>query len=303
MVHDTNGNRVLAHFQETRGNGILPHRVMVTRILVASYPGAVDPGDVHVVDLTEVQDRLRFGLLGGQFDGFAKPHHAIVAGQPGVFKMTGNLHGFPLVVIKCRFGPSFALGARINCHDQSRPVRQWTGDRLWGSGLRGLRLLFRQGGEQLLLGLLLERNLRVVDQSWVAIEHGLGGTAMNLEGYLARKFALGVFQGHAQLAVDGSPYLVPDCKDFIAVPLAGLDRSSGVVVPIQLATPVLVVELTPYPASDVGLVADGLTGGIGFLGAKLNARVAVVRDQLDLDHQIKVLHFSIRPNEFVPWHI
>ena len=62
-------------------NGILPYRAMVAGILVASYPRAIDPGDVHVIDLTEVQDCLRLGLPSRQFDGFSKPHHAIVAGQ------------------------------------------------------------------------------------------------------------------------------------------------------------------------------------------------------------------------------
>ena len=105
---------------------------MVAGILVASYPRAIDPGDVHVIDLTEVQDCLGLGLSSRQFDGFSKPHHAIVAGQPGVFKMTGQFHGFPLGVIKGKLGPSFALGTRIHCHDQSRPTGQWCGDRLDG---------------------------------------------------------------------------------------------------------------------------------------------------------------------------
>ena len=80
VVHDAYGNRVLARFQETSGNGIFTHRVMMTGILVAPHPSAIDPGDVHVVDLTEEQDCLGLGLFSGQFDGFAKPHHSIVAG-------------------------------------------------------------------------------------------------------------------------------------------------------------------------------------------------------------------------------
>ena len=302
MVHDTNGYRVLAGFQETRGNRIFPHRVMVTGILVATDALAIDPGNVHVIDLTEVQDGLRLGLLAGQFDGFAKPNHAIVAGQPGVFKMTGNLHGFPLGVIKCWHGPSFALGARINCHDQSRPARQRSRNRLGGRGFRGYRL-FWQGSVQLFFGLLLESNLRVVHQFDRTITYGLGGASMDLEGNLSRKLALGVFQSHAQFAVDGSPYLVPDGKDFVAVPVAGLDRASSVVVPVQFAAAVLVVELTPYPAPDVGLVSNGLAGGIGFLGTKLDACVAVVRGQLHVNHQVKVLHFAIGPDKFVLRHV
>ena len=71
----------------------------------------------------------------------------------GFFKMTGHLHGFPLGMIKCRRGPFFALGARIHCHDQFGPAGQGRGNRLFRSGFRGLRFLFRQSGEQLLLGL------------------------------------------------------------------------------------------------------------------------------------------------------
>ena len=105
---------------------------MVAGILVASYPRAIDPGDVHVIDLTKVQDCLGLGLPSRQFDGFSKPHHAIVAGQPGVFKMTGQFHGFPLGVIKGKLGPSSALRTRIRCHDQSRPTGQCCRDQLDG---------------------------------------------------------------------------------------------------------------------------------------------------------------------------
>ena len=34
VVHDANGDRVLARFQKTSGNGIFTHRVMMARILV-----------------------------------------------------------------------------------------------------------------------------------------------------------------------------------------------------------------------------------------------------------------------------
>ena len=51
---------------------------------------------------------------------------------------------------------------------------------------------------------------------------------MDLECYLARQFALGVFQGHAEGPVDSRPDPVPDGEDLVAVPVAGLDRASRV---------------------------------------------------------------------------
>ena len=45
------------------------------------------------------------------------------------------------------------------------------------------------------------------------------------------------------------------------------------------------------------------TSGIGLLRAELNARVAVVRRELHVHRQIKILHHHIRPNEFILWHV
>ena len=90
---------------------------MVAWVFVAADPHAVDPSDVHVIDLAEMQDGLGLGLFGRNLDGFTKPNYSIEVRLMSIVKMTRNFHGLPLGVIKSRLGPSIALGAWINCHN------------------------------------------------------------------------------------------------------------------------------------------------------------------------------------------
>ena len=106
----------------------------------------------------------------------------------------------------------------------------------------------------------------------------------------------------AERAIDRRPDAVANRQDFVAVPLARLDRFGGSVVPVQLPAPVLVVELSPNPGADVCLVSMRLTVSVRLLRAELDSRVTIVRRQLHFDDEMEIFHWHRRPEELVLRH-
>ena len=82
---------------------------MMPRSFIAANSCTVHPGNVHVIDLTKMQRCGGLGLFDRQFDRLSEPDNTIEFRQFDGVKVTGQIHGFPFAMVKCRLSVHFIL--------------------------------------------------------------------------------------------------------------------------------------------------------------------------------------------------
>src|SRR5687768_3046874 len=109
---------------------------------------------------------------------------------------------------------------------------------------------------------------------------------MKLQCEMTALRAGGIIKVHANLSINPRADPAFDRDDLILVPFAVLDVRLAGLLP-QQRTPVLLVKLPPPARSDVSLITSGFRFAEQ-LAAELNAAVAFVIHELDLDREPEV---------------
>ena len=201
---------------------------------------AIERGHVHVINRPQFERERFAGVRAGNINRPPEPDRAVVTRQSRCLVESRKFHSLPLGIVKHICEP-LADHARIIGIELRAPCGH-----LWCPAWFGFRFvffdhLFWQRVEQLVFVQAGQFEFGVVDEFYRSVMHGLRRAGMNLESYFSGQFTFGIFYRDAQGAVDGRPNLVPNCQYFVAVPVISFHGLGGPVVPVEFATPMLMV--------------------------------------------------------------
>ena len=302
MINHAHSDYVSAGLHKFARHSVFTGRGPEAGSLDAADLYAIEPGHVHVINRPQLERERFAGVPAGNLNRPPEPDRAVVTRQSRCLVESRKPHRVPLGIVKRGREPLADHAAIVGIELRAPRSHLWRPARL-GLRFAFFHHLFRQRVEQLFFVQAGQFEFGVVDEFHRAVPRGLRRAAMDLESYFPGQLALGIVYCDAQGAVDGRPNPVFDRQYFVAVPVASFHGLGGPVVPVQLAAPVLMVQFPPDASAHVSLITKRLAGGIRLLRAKLNARIAVVRSELDVDRQVKVPHFAVSPNKFILRHI